>query len=83
LPYFGTLFNNKLLYALGYSGHGLALSTLSGKLISEKIEGKEERFDLFSNIKHIFIPGGNFFRRPIYSSAIFYYKIRDLINKYN
>ena len=49
-------------------------------IISEKIEGKEERFDLFSNIKHIFIPGGNFFRRPIYSSAIFYYKLRDLIN---
>ena len=37
LPNFGTMMNNKLFYALGYSGHGLALSVLAGKLISEKI----------------------------------------------
>ena len=79
LPHFGTLMNNKLIYAQGYSGHGLALSTFAGKLISEKIEGKSERFDLFSNIKHLIIPGGDFFRRPIYSSSIFYYKLRDSI----
>ena len=71
--------NNKLIYAQGYSGHGLALSTFAGKLISEKIEGKVDRFDLFSKIKHLIIPGGDFFRRPIYSSSIFYYKLRDTI----
>tara|TARA_Y100000590_G_C14890227_1_gene702444 strand:- start:125 stop:526 length:402 start_codon:yes stop_codon:yes gene_type:complete len=80
LPSFGTMMNNKLIYAFGYSGHGLALSVLSGKLIAEKIEGHNERFDLFKNIKHFSIPGGNIFRRPIYSSAIFYYKIRDFIS---
>ena len=79
LPHFGNLFNNKLIFAHGYSGHGLALSTLAGKLISEKISGKSERFDLFSKINHIFIPGGDLFRRPIYSSAIFYYKLRDTL----
>ena len=77
LPHFGNLFNNKLIFAHGYSGHGLALSTLAGKLISEKISGKSERFDLLSKINHIFIPGGDLFRRPIYSAAIFYYKLRD------
>ena len=35
LPHFGTLMNNKLIYAQGYSGHGLALSTFAGKLISK------------------------------------------------
>jgi len=79
LPYFGTLMNNKLFFAQGYSGHGLALSTLAGKLISEKINGHNERFDLFSNIKHIFIPGGDLMRRPIYSMAILYYKWKDRI----
>ena len=79
LPHFGELMNSKLIFAHGYSGHGLALSTLAGKLISEKISGNNNRFDLFSNIKHIFIPGGDFMRRPIYSSAIFYYKFRDTI----
>ena len=79
LPDFGTLMNNKLLYAQGYSGHGLSLSTFAGKLIAEKIEGFNERFDLFSKIKHLSIPGGSLVRRPIYSTAIFYYKLRDLL----
>ena len=79
LPHFGELYNNKLFFAHGYSGHGLALSTLAGKLISEKISGESERFNLFSKIRHVFIPGGDLFRRPLYSSAIFYYKLRDTI----
>ena len=40
LPSFGTLMDEKIIYAHAYSGHGLALSILSGKLISEKISGK-------------------------------------------
>ena len=79
LPHFGELYSNKLIFAHGYSGHGLALSVLAGKLISEKISGESQRFDFFSKIKHAFIPGSNLFRRPIYSSAILYYKLRDTI----
>ena len=79
LPIFGTLMDEKIIYAHAYSGHGLALSILAGKLISEKILGNSERFDFIKRIKHLSIPGGDFFRRPIYSSAIAYYKIRDLI----
>ena len=78
LPIFGTLMNDKLLFAHGYSGHGLALSVLAGKLISEKISGNSERFDFIKRIKHLSIPGGDFFRSPIYSSALAYYKARDL-----
>ena len=37
LPDFGTKMNGKIIYAHGYSGHGLALSILAGKLITEKI----------------------------------------------
>ncbi len=77
LPDFGTLFNKKLIYAHGFSGHGLALSILAGKLISEKISGNNTRFEFFEKIKHFSIPGGDLLRRPIYSSAITYYKIRD------
>jgi len=80
LPHFGTLMNNKLLYAFGYSGHGLALSVLAGKLIAEKINGTDDRFKFFSDIKHMSVPLGGLLRRPIYSTAILYYKIRDLIN---
>ena len=80
LPHFGTMMNEKLYYAFGYSGHGLALSVLAGKLIAEKIDGHNERFKFFSDINHMSIPLGSVFRRPIYSSAILYYKIRDYLN---
>ena len=80
LPHFGTLMNNKVSYAFGYSGHGLALSVLAGKLIGENIHGDHERFKFFSDINHMSIPLGSLFRRPIYSSAILYYKIRDYLN---
>ena len=80
LPHFGTLMNNKVSYAFGYSGHGLALSVLAGKLIGENIHGDHERFKFFSDINHMSIPLGSIFRRPIYSSAILYYKIRDYLN---
>ena len=80
LPHFGTLMNNKVSYAFGYSGHGLALSVLAGKLIGENIHGDHERFKFFSDINHMSIPLGSIFRRPIYSSAILYYKVRDYLN---
>jgi len=80
LPNFGTLMNDKIIYAHGYSGHGLALSTLAGKLIAEKISGEPERFNFFKNIKHFTIPGGDYSRRPIYTSAIIFYKIKDFLN---
>ena len=80
LPHFGTMMNEKVLYAFGYSGHGLALSVLAGKLIAEKINGDSDRFNFFSDINHISIPLGELLRRPIYSSAILYYKFRDYLN---
>ena len=80
LPSFGSLMNDKVIYAHAYSGHGLALSTLAGKLIEEKISGNSERFDFFTKIKHFSIPGGDVMRRPIYTSAIFFYKIKDFFS---
>ncbi len=80
LPHFGSTMNNKVMYAFGYSGHGLALSVLAGKLIAENINGYSDRFKFFSDISHLSIPLGSIFRRPIYSSAILYYKFRDYLN---
>ena len=80
LPSFGTLMDEKVIYAHAYSGHGLALSVLAGKLIGEKISGTSERFNFFNKIKHFSIPGSNIMRRPIYTSAITFYKIKDFFN---
>ena len=80
LPSFGSLMNDNLIYAHGYSGHGIALSTYAGKLICEKISGRSEKFESISKIKNLSIFGGDLLRRPIYTSAVSYYKIHDKIN---
>ena len=79
LPHFGTLMNNSsLCFWLFWSW--ISSSVLAGKLIGENIHGDHERFKFFSDINHMSIPLGSIFRRPIYSSAILYYKIRDYLN---
>ena len=55
------------------------VSYFFGGVIADKISGDSYKFDLFSKINHFHIPGGDFMRRPLYSSAIFYYKLRDII----
>ncbi len=81
LPIFGTILNQKLYYAHAYSGHGLAMSIMGGKMIAEKIINKSNNFDIFAQINHFKIPGGNLLRRPLYSSAIIYYRLMDYLNR--
>ena len=44
-------------YLQGFSGHGLALTGLAGKLVAEAIAGDAERFDTFARIRHRCLPG--------------------------
>ena len=81
LPNFGTKMNKKLFFGHAYSGHGLALSVYGGKLISEKLLNNSDEFNYFRDIKHLKIPGGDYLRRPIYSSSIIYYRLMDFINR--
>ena len=66
-------------YAHGYSGQGVALSGLYGKLMAEAIRGLAERFDLFAKIKHLPFPGGAM-RTPLLVAAMAYYRIRDALS---
>ena len=65
-------------YAHGYSGQGLALAGLYGKLMAEAIRGQAERFDLFARVKHLPFPGGGL-RTPLLVAAMMYYRIRDAL----
>lgn len=78
LPHFGRL-GSHVFFAHGYSGHGVALSGLAGKLIAEAIGGTAERFDVFSRIPHRRFPGGRALRTPILAAAMLYYRLRDLL----
>jgi gamma-glutamylputrescine oxidase len=77
-PNFGRLAPN-VYYAQGFSGHGVTLTGLAGKLIAEAVAGTAERFDVFARIPHRDFPGGRLFRRPSLMLAMLYYRLRDLI----
>ena len=77
MPHFGRLGKNNTYYAQGYSGQGVALATLAGKLIAEAIAGEAERFDLFGKIPTRNFPGGDLLRWPGMVLGMSYYALRD------
>lgn len=77
-PDFGRAADN-VYYLQGFSGHGLALTGLAGRLVAEAIRGTASRFDLFARIRHRQFPGGRWFRTPLLVLAMAWYRLRDLI----
>lgn len=77
-PDFGRLDGN-LYYLQGFSGHGLVLTGMAGKLVAETIAGQAERFDLLARIKHRPFPGGALLRMPALVLGMLYYRLRDIL----
>jgi gamma-glutamylputrescine oxidase len=75
-PNFGRLGSN-VYYLQGFSGHGLSLAGIAGKLVAEVIAGQAERFDLFARIRHHSFPGGALMRTPALVLGMLYYRLRD------
>ncbi len=76
LPCFQRVAPN-ILSASGYSGHGVALATLAGKVMAEAVAGQAERFDLMANIRLPRFPGGRALRSPLLALAMTWYALRD------
>jgi gamma-glutamylputrescine oxidase len=77
LPYIGRLAPN-ILFALGYSGHGIILAGLAGALLAEAVSGTLERFDRLARLRHEPFPGGPL-KTPILVAAMLYYRLRDML----
>ena len=77
-PDFGRIGDN-IYYLQGFSGHGLALTGMAGKLAAEAIAGQAERFDLIARLKHLPFPGGRLMRTPALVLGMLYYQIKDLL----
>ncbi len=77
-PHFGRL-EPDVYFLQGFSGHGIALTGIAGKLLAEAIAGTTERFDLFARIAHRDFPGGAALRRPALVLAMLWYRLRDLL----
>ncbi|WP_147125538.1 NAD(P)/FAD-dependent oxidoreductase [Shimia ponticola] len=65
------------LAAGGFSGHGVALTSIAGRCMAEAIAGQAERFDLLSQLPTPPFPGGSLFRAPILTLAMTWYATRD------
>jgi gamma-glutamylputrescine oxidase len=76
LPCFGRLAPDTF-YAQGYSGQGVALTSLAGKLIAEAVAGTAERFEVFARIPKPGFPGGTLLRWPGLVAGMLYYSLRD------
>lgn len=77
-PHFGRLAPN-VYFLQGFSGHGIALTGIAGKLLAEAVAGTAGRFDVFARIPHADFPGGAALRRPALVLAMLYYRLRDLL----
>jgi gamma-glutamylputrescine oxidase len=78
LPHVGRLDPN-LFFAHGYSGHGVAIANLAGKVIAEAIAGTASRFDVMASLPSYTFPGGTMLRYPGMVLGMLYYSIRDKI----
>lgn len=77
-PDFGRLSGN-VYYLQGFSGHGVNITGLAGKVVAEAIAGTSSRLDLFSKIRHRDFPGGKLLRTPALVLGMAYYRMRDYL----
>jgi gamma-glutamylputrescine oxidase len=77
-PHFGRLDPN-LYFLQGFSGHGMVLTGIAGKIMAEAMAGQAERFDVYTRIRHHDFPGGMALRRPALVLAMLWYRMRDLL----
>ncbi len=77
-PHFGRVGSN-ILFAQGFSGHGIAATGLAGKLMADTIRGQAETFDVFCRIPHQPFPGGRALRTPALVLAMSWFRMMDLL----
>ena len=66
-------------YLQGFSGHGLALTGLAGRLVAEAMAGDAGRFDVFARLRHRPFPGGAWLRTPALVLGMAWYRLRDML----
>ena len=76
MPDFGRL-SATVFYAQGYSGHGIPIATLAGKLLAEVISGTAERFDVMATVPSRQFPGGTLLRWPGLVAGMLFFSLRD------
>ena len=68
-----------VIYAGGYSGHGVIMANFTGRLYAEAVLGKRDRLELLETLRVPAFPGGNRFRSSLLFLALNWYALRDRI----
>ena len=76
LPQFGRL-GRTGFFVQGFSGSGVVLSQLAGRLLAEAVAGSVERFDVFARLRHRSFSGGRWLRKSLLVAGMLYYALRD------
>jgi gamma-glutamylputrescine oxidase len=76
MPHLGRL-SERILFAHGYSGQGVALANLGGKLLAEAALGHPERFEMLARVPAKRFPGGAALRKPLVTAGLLWYKLAD------
>jgi gamma-glutamylputrescine oxidase len=66
-------------YLQGFSGHGLALTGLAGRIVAQAMSGDAQRFDVFARMRHLPFPGGRWLRTPALVLGMAWYRMRDIL----
>ncbi len=77
-PDFGRSGGN-VYHLQGFSGHGLALTGLAGRLVAEAWAGDGSHFDVFARLRHRPFPGGRWLRTPTLVLGMAWYRLRDML----
>jgi gamma-glutamylputrescine oxidase len=68
---------SNILSASGYSGHGVAMATMAGRILAEAVAGQAEKFDLLARLPIRRFLGGAGLRNPLLVLAMSWYAMRD------
>lgn len=77
-PDFGVIDPN-YYYVQGFSGHGVALTGIAGRVVAEAIAGESAQFELFSQLRHARFPGGPAWRRPALELGMLYHRVMEML----
>jgi len=76
VPQLGRL-SPTVYYCQGYSGHGVNVTHLAGRIMADAVGGVMERFDLFANVKPRVIPGSHRLQKPLVALGMLYFRLLD------
>ena len=77
-PHIGVI-SRDIFFAQGYSGHGLALTTMVGKMLAQTLTSYDSNFRLFEKIRHHNFPGFGLVDTPLLVLAMSYFKLKDYL----